>query len=187
MPAAPPAVQMASAWPQAPVNVDPGPAGRGAAAGTALSGAQRARSTARRRRARRPMARRIRPPFQPPCRRPVSPIAVIFFQDSLVGSLDRAMSVLKDVALIQQQQGGRIRLVGHASERTAAVAMGEHDAINQKMSIARANSVARALIGFGAPQGTISVSAVGAQQPVYYEFMPTGEAGNRRVEVFLYR
>jgi flagellar motor protein MotB len=64
---------------------------------------------------------------------------------------------------------------------------GDHDAINQKLSMARASSVARALIGFGAPQGTISVSAVGSQQPVYPEFMPTGEAGNRRVEVFLYR
>jgi outer membrane protein OmpA-like peptidoglycan-associated protein len=118
---------------------------------------------------------------------PGSPIAVIFFENASSAVSNRAMSVLKDVALIQQQQGGQIRLIGHASERTAAVSYGEHEVINQKLSIARANSVARALIEFGAPQGTISVSAVGAQQPVYYEFMPTGEAGNRRVEVFLDR
>jgi flagellar motor protein MotB len=116
-----------------------------------------------------------------------SPIAVIFFEDASSSVSNRAMGVLKDVALIQQQQGGQIRLIGHASERTAAVSYGQHEAINQRLSIARANAVARALIGFGAPQGTISVSAVGAQQPVYYEFMPTGEAGNRRVEVYLDR
>lgn len=186
MPAAPPAVQMASAWPQVPVNADQAqlggappreqlypapnapfygvPAGGAPAYGTAYSASV--------------------PAALPPAG---APIAVIFFQDSSSALSNRAMSVLKDVALIQQQQGGQIRLVGHASERTAAVSYAEHDAINQKMSIARANSVARALIGFGAPQGTISVSAVGAQQPVYYENMPTGEAGNRRVEVFLYR
>ncbi len=186
MPAAQPTMQTASAWPQAPVNVDQAqlggaapreqlypapnapfygaPAGGAPAYGTAYSASA--------------------PAVMPPAG---SPIAVIFFQDSSSALSNRAMSVLKDVALIQQQQGGQIRLVGHASERTAAVSYEEHDAINQKMSIARANSVARALIGFGAPQGTISVSAVGAQQPVYYENMPTGEAGNRRVEVFLYR
>jgi outer membrane protein OmpA-like peptidoglycan-associated protein len=181
-----PAVQMASAWPQAPVNVDQAQLGGappreqlypapnapfyGAPAGGAPAyGAAYSASV---------------PAALPPAG---APIAVIFFQDSSSALSNRAMSVLKDVALIQQQQGGQIRLVGHASERTAAVSYGEHEAINQKMSIARATSVARALIGFGAPQGTISVSAVGAQQPVYYENMPTGEAGNRRVEVFLYR
>jgi len=186
MPAAPPAMQTASAWPQAPVNVDQAqlggappreqlyPAPNAPFYGAPTGGAQ-AYGTA--------YSASV-PAALPPAG---APIAVIFFQDSSSALSNRAMSVLKDVALIQRQQGGQIRLVGHASERTAAVNYGDHDAINQKLSTARANSVARALIGFGAPQGTISVSAVGAQQPVYYEFMPTGEAGNRRVEVFLYR
>jgi flagellar motor protein MotB len=29
------------------------------------------------------------------------------------------------------------------------------------------------------------VAAAGAQQPIYYESSPTGEAGNRRVEIYL--
>jgi outer membrane protein OmpA-like peptidoglycan-associated protein len=186
LPEAPAATQMASAPPQGAVSVDqaqlggapvreqlyPAPyapyygaaAGGAPAYGTAYSGAA--------------------PAALPPAG---SPIAVVFFEDASSSLSNRAMGVLRDVVLIQQQQGGQIRVVGHASERTAAVTYREHDAINQKLSLARANSVARALIKFGASQGTISISAVGSQQPVYYEFMPTGEAGNRRVEVFLDR
>ena len=186
LPQAPAATQMASAPPQGAVSVDQaqlggapareqlypapyapyyGAAAEGAPAyGTAYSGAA--------------------PAALPPAG---SPIAVVFFEDASSSLSNRAMGVFRDVVLIQQQQGGQIRIVGHASERTAAVSYGEHAAINQKLSLARANSVARALIKFGAPQGTISVSAVGSQQPVYYELMPTGEAGNRRVEVFLDR
>jgi hypothetical protein len=33
----------------------------------------------------------------------------------------------------------------------------------------------------------VAISAVGGQGPIFYEFMPTGEAGNRRVEIFLDR
>jgi outer membrane protein OmpA-like peptidoglycan-associated protein len=115
------------------------------------------------------------------------PIAVVFFEDASASLSDRAMGVLRDVALIQQQQGGRLRIVGHSSARTAAVSYSAHDAINQRLSQARGNAVANALIRFGALPGTIGVTAVGSQQPVYFEFMPTGEAGNRRVEVFLDR
>ena len=35
--------------------------------------------------------------------------------------------------------------------------------------------------------GAIAVAAQGSQSPVYYEFMPTGEAANRRVDIFLDR
>ena len=39
----------------------------------------------------------------------------------------------------------------------------------------------------GVPQGSIGVAAEGSQAPVFYEFMPTGEAANRRVEIYLDR
>jgi outer membrane protein OmpA-like peptidoglycan-associated protein len=115
------------------------------------------------------------------------PIAVIFFADASAALSGRDLSVLHDVLLVQQQQGGRLRIVGHASERTATVDYSRHQSVNNALSLARANAVSRALIRMGAPQGTISLSAVGAQAPIFYEFMPTGEAGNRRVEIFLDR
>jgi outer membrane protein OmpA-like peptidoglycan-associated protein len=116
---------------------------------------------------------------------PGAPIAVVFFADASSSLSDRAMGVLRNVILVQRQVGGQLRIIGHASERTAAVSYSEHISINHRLSQARANAVARALIGFGAAPGSISVAAVGSQQPVYLEVMPTGEAGNRRVEVYL--
>jgi len=116
---------------------------------------------------------------------PGAPIAVVFFADASSSLSDRAMGVLRNVILVQRQVGGQLRIIGHASERTAAVSYSEHISINQRLSQARANAVARALIRFGAAPGSISMAAVGSQQPVYLEVMPTGEAGNRRVEVYL--
>jgi outer membrane protein OmpA-like peptidoglycan-associated protein len=115
------------------------------------------------------------------------PIAVIFFADASAGLSSRDQWVLRNVSLLQQQQGGRLRIVGHASQRTAALDPARHDQVNEKLSAKRANTVARALIGMGVPQGSIGVVAEGSRAPLFYEFMPTGEAGNRRVEIYLDR
>ena len=89
--------------------------------------------------------------------------------------------------LLQQQQGGRLRVVGHASLHTVPLDPARHDQVNYKLSATRANAVARALIGMGVPDGALSIVAEGSQAPVFYEFMPTGEAANRRVEIYLNR
>ena len=115
------------------------------------------------------------------------PVAIVFFADASAGLSDRDRSVLHDVYLIQQQQGGRLRIVGHASLHTAPLDPARHDQVNTRLSAIRANAVARALIGMGVPEGTLSVVAEGSKAPVFYEFMPTGEAGNRRVEIYLDR
>ncbi|HAA93037.1 MAG TPA: flagellar motor protein MotB, partial [Rhodospirillaceae bacterium] len=52
-------------------------------------------------------------------------------------------------------------------------------------SLDRANAVAAELIRRGVPAEYIDVSAHGAENPVYAEYSATGEAGNRRAEVFL--
>jgi flagellar motor protein MotB len=49
----------------------------------------------------------------------------------------------------------------------------------------RANAVARALVRMGVPASEVSVAARADNEPVYYEFMPAGEAGNRRAEIYL--
>jgi hypothetical protein len=104
------------------------------------------------------------------------PVAVIFFADASAGLSGRAQSVLHDVYLLQQQQGGRLRVVGHASLHTAPLDPARHEEVNYKLSATRANAVARALIRMGAPGGSISVVAEGSKAPVFYEFMPTGDA-----------
>jgi outer membrane protein OmpA-like peptidoglycan-associated protein len=115
------------------------------------------------------------------------PIAVIFFRAGSAGLSSRDYSVLHDVMLLQQQQGGQLRVIGHASERTETTDYATHQAINENLSLKRASAVGGALLQMGVPGSAVAISAVGGQGPIFYEFMPTGEAGNRRVEIFLVR
>ena len=62
------------------------------------------------------------------------PIAVIFFRAGSSGLSSRDYSVLHDVVLLQQQQGGNLRVVGHASERTETTDYATHQAINESLS-----------------------------------------------------
>jgi len=80
---------------------------------------------------------------------------------------------------------GSVKVVGHASSRTANMPVERHlEAIFQK-SQARATAVAQALIRAGVPADKVQIEAVGDSQPIYYESMPKGEAGNRRAEIFV--
>ena len=57
--------------------------------------------------------------------------------------------------------------------------------LNFKVSVDRADAVARELIRLGVKKRELVVDAMSDAQPVYFEFMPTGEAGNRRAEIYL--
>lgn len=112
-------------------------------------------------------------------------VGVVYFghgSASLDGS-DRR--VLRDVAALHRLRGGVIRLVGHASARTGDADPVAHRVANLEMSQKRAGAVAAALVGFGVSRANILAEARADSQPVYHEFMPAGEAGNRRVEIFL--
>jgi outer membrane protein OmpA-like peptidoglycan-associated protein len=115
------------------------------------------------------------------------PIAVIFFGDGSAGLNDRDRAVLRDVALLHQQQGGHLLIVGHASERTDAPDTAQRQSANDQLSLARARAVTDTLYGMGVPSSDIAMSAVGSSNPIFYESTPTGEAGNRRVEIYLTR
>ena len=45
--------------------------------------------------------------------------------------------------------------------------------------------MARELVRLGMAPDTMYVGAVSDADPRYFEFMPTGEAGNRRAEIFI--
>ena len=95
---------------------------------------------------------------------------------------DRA--VLRQIARLQRQSGAVIQVVGHASMWTRNTDLQRQATVNQNLSVVRAGAVARTLRQFGVSPGRIQTAAVGAQQPVYVESMPNGEAGNRRVEIY---
>ncbi len=113
------------------------------------------------------------------------PVALIFFQhgSATLSSDDR--NVIHDVAELQKARGGVIQIVGHASMRTGTVDPATHDEANFDMSLARANAVADALLREGVNPANVQVAAAGSTEPEYYEFIPTGEAGNRRAEIYL--
>jgi len=112
-------------------------------------------------------------------------VAVIYFghSSSRLDRKDRA--VLRDVVALRRQRGATIRVVGHASAHTAVTDQITHDLTNFEISLKRANSVAAALIALGAARDQVRAEARSDKRPVYHEFMSTGQAGNRRVEIFL--
>jgi len=93
--------------------------------------------------------------------------------------------VLRDVVAVHRQRGGNLRVIGHASARTRSMDPVRHKAVNLNISLARANEVAQELARQGAPRGAVSVVARSDTEPIFYEVMPSGEAGNRRAEVYI--
>lgn len=85
-----------------------------------------------------------------------------------------AQSQLRQLAQSAVAQGKRLRIVGHTSNRmTDTTGSGD-------ISAARANAVARAIVGLGVPPGAVTVMALADTQPV-----SSVEAANRRVEIFV--
>lgn len=126
------------------------------------------------------------PPSLPPL--PAGPpvlLGVIYFNHNSTALSQNDLQVLRQVVALQQQRGGVLRVVGHASQRTAQLDPRAHEATNLRLSQRRAESVARALRGFGVSSDAVIPEGRGDSEQLFHEFMPTGEAGNRRVEIFL--
>lgn len=110
---------------------------------------------------------------------------VIYFQHGSSGLDGKDRQILREIAEAQQARGGSVVVVGHASARTQNLEPDRHFEANLATSQRRANAVAEALRSFGVPGNSLYVEARGAAQPVFQEVMPSGEAGNRRVEIYL--
>ena len=112
-------------------------------------------------------------------------IGYVYFgnDSSNLSAADRR--VLQQVAQLQRMQGGVLRIVGHASQRTGNLDALAQDEINRRVSLARATAVARALVNMGVAPTLVQVAAAGDNQTLYAESTPAGEAGNRRAEVYL--
>lgn len=112
-------------------------------------------------------------------------VATIPFEigSSSLDANDRA--VLNDVVGLFRQNGRSVRVVGHASSRTRDLDPTTHQLTNLNVSVDRANRVAKELMRLGVPPEKIYVGAKSDSEPLYYEVMPSGEAGNRRTEVYI--
>ncbi len=84
-----------------------------------------------------------------------------------------------------KNKGGVISVIGHASSRTNDMGKQKHDLVNFEVSFDRANIVSSELIRQGVAPEHLVMEARADRDPIYYEYMPAGETGNQRVEIFL--
>lgn len=112
-------------------------------------------------------------------------VATIQFANASSDLDSRDRTILRNVVALQRERGGIIRVVGHASHRTANMDPVSHKLVNYDISSERAEMVAKTLAELGARTQDIVVVAKADVEPLYYEVMPAGEAGNRRTEVYL--
>ncbi len=114
-------------------------------------------------------------------------VATILFPKGSAELDARDRRILNDVFRLHRQRGGKMRVIGHASLRTRNLDAAAHRMVNYRISAARADSVARELIRRGVRADEISVDARADSEPIYFEIMPSGEAGNRRAEIYFER
>jgi len=112
-------------------------------------------------------------------------VATILFKNGSSGLDANDRKILADVARLQRQQNATVRVIGHASQRTRNMDPSRHKQANYEVSVQRANQVASELQRLGIAPNMILTAAVGDNQPIYLEVMPSGEAGNRRTEIYL--
>jgi outer membrane protein OmpA-like peptidoglycan-associated protein len=112
-------------------------------------------------------------------------IGYVYFNNGSSQLSSSDQQVLQQVVQLQRIQGGVLRIVGHASQRTGNMDALAQDQINKRVSLERATAVAQALVGMGVQPMLVQVAAAGDGQTLYSESTPAGEAGNRRAEVYL--
>ncbi|HJT41935.1 MAG TPA: OmpA family protein [Rhizomicrobium sp.] len=117
----------------------------------------------------------------------VPPAAIVYFPGDTTSLSTAARAKVRDAVAAFRATGGAgtVKVVGHASSRTANMPVERHLEVIFQKSQARANAVAQALIRAGIPASQVRIEAVGDSQPVFYESMPKGEDGNRRAEIFI--
>jgi len=111
-------------------------------------------------------------------------VATILFTNGSAGLSGHDRRILAEVAKLQKSRGAKMKIIGHSSSRTRNMDPVKHKMVNYKLSVARADKVASQLMRLGVASADISVDARSDSNPLYYEFMPTGEAGNRRAEIY---
>ena len=111
-------------------------------------------------------------------------VATILFENGSAGLGGHDRRILREVVRLHQQRGGTVKVVGHASSRTRDMDPVRHKMVNYRLSANRASEIAAQLRGLGLDPAAVVVDARSDSMPLYYETMPSGEAGNRRAEIY---
>lgn len=114
-------------------------------------------------------------------------VAVIQFPRAAVVIDEEALEVLSQVAAYAQQSRSGVWLFGFASQRIELASGGTAEESSRDVAARRVRAVAIALARGGVPIEQMKLITRGATDPLYIESAPAGEAGNRRVEIYLTR
>lgn len=98
---------------------------------------------------------------------------------------DEERARIRNIVKIAKKNDAKIRVLGYASSRTRNTDIATHKLMNFRVSQARADAVAKALVRAGLPASDITVEALSDSNPAYLEVMPEGERLNRRAEVYI--
>lgn len=112
-------------------------------------------------------------------------VATIYFDNNSDSLNSRDKDIVAASAQLLSERGGLLYVVGHASSRTSDMDYIKHAMTNFQISTARANQVTSALKSVGVNSNQLRTHALSDTVPLYFEVMPSGEAGNRRVEIYL--
>jgi outer membrane protein OmpA-like peptidoglycan-associated protein len=107
--------------------------------------------------------------------------AIIYFDqdDTVLNSKDH--EVLRAIAALHEERGGKLRVVGHS----ASGGGNEQESRGLELSLERAKTVTGALLDLGIDQDQLFAEAKPAVQSVSSETTPSTAASSRRVEIFL--
>lgn len=112
-------------------------------------------------------------------------LSSILFEHGSASLSPTDQQLIAQVASGIRATGSRLRIVGHASSRTSDMDIPSHNEANYRISMARAQAIAGVLIANGVPAQNILIEAQANGGALFFETMPSGEAGNRRADIFV--
>jgi flagellar motor protein MotB len=112
-------------------------------------------------------------------------LGVVSFADGseTLGAGD--LQVLQDIVAAHSERGGGLMVVGQAGRRAAAANPLDHGLASLERSARQADQVAGELMALGVESSQLQVAANGDSQSVQDDPVLGGEAGDRRVEIYL--
>jgi outer membrane protein OmpA-like peptidoglycan-associated protein len=108
-------------------------------------------------------------------------VALIQFGQASAGIDETDQAVLARVAEIQRDNGGTVRVVGHAAADAVSTAQSDNFDVSRR----RALAVAQQLRRLGVPADQLMAEAASDNEPIYQTSTARGLAANRRADVFI--
>ena len=113
-------------------------------------------------------------------------VATINFSSGSSSVDNAGLKKIKKIAKIAKERDAKIKVIGHASERTKDMPIAKHKLVNFIISDKRANSVAEIFIKkYNFPTDRLITQGVSDSKPLFKEIMPAGTTANQRTEIFL--